>query len=364
MLEKGKISAGEFQTIVIIFTLGSSILVAPSLLASYAKQDAWIASFASLVIGVGFIYLFNHLSSLYPNKTFVEFAETILGKWFGRIISFLYLSYFFLLSALLLRELGDFLTTQIMVETPIQMVMIAFILISMIGVKLGIEVISRTAIIFFPWTILLLLLLFVFLIPEITLSNIQPIFGEGFKAISRATYSNLGLPYLELAVFLMITTFVKNKGNLKKSFYKGTIIGGLILSILIIFSLLVLGADFTSRHSYPSYVLGKKISIGTVLERLEVIVAIIWFFSMFFKLTICYYGITLGFAQVFRLREYKILVSPLAFLIVASALISYPDIVYFKDFLAHTWTPYSLTICFCLPFFLVIVAKVKKLKTN
>jgi len=363
MLEEGKINAGEFETIVITFTLGSSILVAPSLLASNAKQDAWIASILSLIIGLSFIFLYHKLLSLYPKMTFVEFSEAILGKWAGGFVSFLFLSYFFIVSAGLLREIGDFLTTQIMVETPIQMVMISFIIICMAGVKLGIEVICRTAVIFFPWMTLLLLLLFLFLIPEIKLSNIQPIFGEGLKAISRATYSNLGLPYLELIIFLMITPYITDKVKLKKAFYKGTIIGGVVLGILIIFSILVLGADFSARNAYPSYILGKKISLGTVLERMEVIVAIIWFFSMFFKLTICYYGITLGIAQVFRLKNYKILVSPLAFLIVTFAIILYPDIVYFQDFIAHTWTPYSLSICFFLPFILLIVAQVKKMKT-
>lgn len=364
MLEKGKINAGEFEIIVIIFTLGSSILIGPSLLAAYAKQDAWIASFLSLFIGLFFIFLYNQLSSNYPKMTFVEITEKILGKWVGSAVSFLFLFYFLIISAGLLREIGDFLTTQIIVETPIQMIMIAFIIISMIGVKLGIEVISRTAIIFFPWMILMLILLFLFLIPEVEISNIQPIFGEGFQAITNATYRSLGLPYLELFIFLMITPFVTDKHKSKKAFYKGTIIGGVIMSILIIFTIVVLGADFTTRHAYPSYILGKQISLGTVIERLEVIVAIIWFFSMYFKLTICYYGITLGIAQVFKLNNYKILASPLAFSQVTSALILYPDTVYFKDFLVKTWTPYSLTICFFIPCLLLITAKVKKNKMN
>ncbi len=364
MLEKGKINAGEFEISVVIFTLGSSILVGPSLLASYAKQDAWIASILSLIIGLCFIFLYNQLLSYYPKMTFVEMTEKILGKWIGGTVSFLFLFYFFIVSAGLLREIGDFLTTQIIVETPIQMILISFIIISMTGVKLGIEVISRTAIIFFPWMIMMLLFLFIFLIPEVEISNIQPIFGEGFKAIASAAYRSLGLPYLELFIFLMITPFVADRSSLKKSFYKGAIIGGIVLSILVIFTIVVLGADFTTRHAYPSYILGKQISLGTVLERLEVIVAIIWFFSMYFKLTICYYGITLGIAQLFKLKSYKILVFPLAILLVSFAIILYPDVVYFQNFLAYTWTPYSFTICFFIPFLIMVAAKIKKITTN
>ena len=47
------------------------------------------------------------------------------------------------------RDIGDFLTTEILVETPIQMIMIIFTLTSLIGVRLGLEVICRSAVIFF-----------------------------------------------------------------------------------------------------------------------------------------------------------------------------------------------------------------------
>lgn len=48
MLEKGKISVNQFTTFVITFTIGSSILVAPSGLAHDAKQDGWIAETMAL----------------------------------------------------------------------------------------------------------------------------------------------------------------------------------------------------------------------------------------------------------------------------------------------------------------------------
>jgi hypothetical protein len=43
LLEKGKISSGEFLILVIIFTIGGSILNVPALLVNLAKQDAWIS---------------------------------------------------------------------------------------------------------------------------------------------------------------------------------------------------------------------------------------------------------------------------------------------------------------------------------
>jgi spore germination protein KB len=360
MLEKGKINAGEFFILVIVFIIGSSILNTPASFAKLAKQDAWIASALTPLISLLFIFIYNQLAALYPSMTYVEVNEKIFGKWIGKITALLYLFYLFEITFGALRLIGDFFTTQVLVETPIQMVMIMFFLTCLIGVRLGLEVICRTALIFFPWIVVLLFMLFLFLIPEIKLENIQPIFEEGIKPIINGSYHNLGLPYLQLVIFLMITPFVTEKVEMKKAFYIGTLIGGIVLLIVVIFCILILGADLTSRQAYPSYILGRKISIGEFLERIEVIVAIIWIITIYFKLSIFYYGLSLGLAQVFGLKDYKILLFPLAILAITFSIFSYPNIVFQEYQIAKAWTPFSLTIGFFLPLLLLVVGKIRK----
>jgi spore germination protein KB len=81
MLEKGKISAGDFLIVVIVFTIGSST----------------------------FIFLYIQIFSLNPTMTYVENNGKIFGKWIGKITALLFLYYFFHLTSELLREIGDFL---------------------------------------------------------------------------------------------------------------------------------------------------------------------------------------------------------------------------------------------------------------
>ncbi|TKH08371.1 spore gernimation protein, partial [Peribacillus simplex] len=171
---------------------------------------------------------------------------------------------------------------------------------------------------------------------------------------------SLALPYVQLVFFLMITPYVNEKTKVKKNFYLGALLGGGALFLVIIFSILVLGADNTARLTYPSYELGMRISIGNFFERVEVIVAFIWVFTEYFKLTICFYGLALGIAQLLGLKNYKILLFPLAFLILTFTIFSHPDIVHYQNFMATAWTPLSLTICFILPLLLLMVGKIRK----
>ena len=360
MLENGKISIGDFRIMVIIFSIGSSVILAPSILASTAKQDGWIAYFLSILIGLGFLFVYNRLASLYPDLSFVEYSQAILGKWLGRLTSVLFLIYVFLVCNSLLREIGEFITINVLVETPIQIIMIMFLLASLIGVHLGLEVIGRTAVIFFPWIIGLFTLLFVFLIPEYDLINIQPVFEGGIKPILKGSYHTLAMPFLELAIFLMILPAVIKKEKVNKAFYSGAIIGGLVIFLLVLFSFISLGPDTTDRQVYSTYLLGKKISIGDFIERIEIIVAIIWFLSIYFKLTLCYYGLSLGLAQLFKLHHYQTLIFPLAILIISFSILQYPNVVIFKQTLMKALVPYSLFICLIIPLLLLTVGKMKK----
>jgi spore germination protein KB len=129
---------------------------------------------------------------------------------------------------------------------------------------------------------------------------------------------------------------------------------------VIAMCILVLGADLTARQSYPSYMLGKKIKIGDFLQRVEVLVAIIWMLTIYFKLTICYYGLSLGLAQLFGLKSYKILTFPLAFLIIPFSIFISPNIVSIDQYVTKALTPFSFTICFILPLLLLVIGKVKK----
>lgn len=88
--------------------------------------------------------------------------------------------------------------------------------------------------------------------------------------------------------------------------------------------------------------------------------AFIWIFTEYFKLTICFYGLTLGLVQLLGLQNYKILLFPLAFLILTFTIFSHPDIVHYQNFMSIAWTPFSLTICFFMPLLLLMVGKIRK----
>jgi spore germination protein KB len=362
MHQKVVISSGQFGLLVMLNTIGTTILILPAGLAAEAKQDAWMPAVLGVLIGVGIISLHNALGGVFPQMTFVEYSRKILGKWLGSLVSLGLVYFSFIGAATIIWLMGNFLVTQIMPETPIEVIQSFFIIIVIMGIRLGLEPIARTAEIFFPWIIIFFLLLVLLPIPEMNIQHLQPVLDSDMKPIIRGSLSFISVATFPLIVFQMIVPNGKRSKQTNKAFYLGSIAGGFVLITITLITILVLGADLTARNTYPSFTLAKKVSIKGVLERIEVIMALLWFLTIYFK-AVCYcYASVKGLAQILFLKDYQILTLPFGMLLIAYSIIVYPDVIYEAEWDLKTWIPYSLTYGLILPGFLYLAALVRKKK--
>lgn len=356
---KKKINPLQFMFLIILFTMGSAVLFLPSILAGAAKQDAWISAVIGTLFAVVLVLFYNKLYQRCPEKGYIDCVTFVLGKWVGRAVITITLFYFFILATILLWDIGNFLVTQIMDETPLEVIIIIFTLIVIYGVRMGIENLARTAEVFIPWIFLLAFVSILFLLPEIELDNALPLLGGGMKPVLHGSNSMLVFPYLELLVFLMIASNVNQQEKVKKFLILGVVIGGSMLVAVTTYSILVLGAEVTANSLFPVYILGKKISIGGFLERIEVIIAIIWFISIYFKLAITFYFIVNGISQMAKLKDYRTMTFPVGILLVVMTPIMIPSTLYLQGFDIEVFTPLSYIVGLFFPGLVLIVSLIK-----
>ncbi|MEC0234602.1 endospore germination permease [Paenibacillus kribbensis] len=361
-----KISAHQLMVLTILFTIGSTILIIPSGMALVAKQDAWIASLVGVGCGLLIVYLYIKITDLYPQMTLVEIMEALLGKWLGKAVALLFISLLFINApAPVLFYLGNFMTTQMIPETPIQAVNILFVVIVLFAVRLGLEVLARSAEMMFPLFVLLYLSFTVLVVSNIKLENVQPVLEAGVGPIWPAALSFVSTAYLPHIVLLMIFPASADRSDqARKAFLIGSLIGGLILVVIITLAILVLGPEITANNIYPSYALAKKINIGHFLQRIEAIMATMWFISLFFRLTLYMYSIVTAIAQIFQLKSSQQLVLPLGIILVVMSITVYPNVPYQQTYDTKTWIPYALSIGLFLPLLLLGVHALKRLWTT
>lgn len=361
MLEKGRISGRQFTILVMLYLIGSAILIIPSILASEAKQDAWIAALLTVGVALFIMPLYVALGSRFPNMTFAEYTEEILGKWLGKTVTLLFLIAFpFFTASLTLRNIGDFVTTQIMPETPIQAIHIIFLGIIIMGVRLGLEPLARAAELFFPGVILLFLLLIAFTAPQMKLENIQPVLEEGIKPVLRAAVPFISFPFVEPVIFLMLFPYVNRTKQTGKALFTGILLGGIFLFVVTALTILVIGVDQATRQNFPSYVLTKEIRVGQFLERIEAIMAVIWFITIFFRMCIFLYVVALGIAQALNLKDYRFLTFPLGMILTVLSIVGIPSSTYLLEFNQKIWPIYAATFGLFLPLLLLGTAIFRK----
>jgi spore germination protein KB len=314
-MKKENISYRQLAILVSIFTIGSSIIIAPNMLAAHSEQDAWIASLAGWGVGLLLVWCFAMMSRLFDDKTLVEAIDLSFGKYVGFLVSFLFISFVIVLASVTLSNLGSFVVSRLLPGTPLVAVEYIYLITIVIAVRLGPETIARTV----ESTIFVFDILFLFFIlatlQQVDVTNILPLFEHSPREILTSTAGYITFPFAELLVFLMLTPMISDHKKVKRGLLIGTFLGGLVLFIVILLSIFSIGGDNLSRFTYPAFHMAKRIDIAGTFQRMEVIMAGIWTFSIFTKLSVCVYVITFSIKQLFRLRDYRCLVTPICILL-------------------------------------------------
>ncbi|MDD9270588.1 GerAB/ArcD/ProY family transporter [Paenibacillus sp. GCM10023248] len=360
MMEFSKITVRQFTLLVVLFTVGSAILYVPGLLAGEAKQDAWLSALFGSGVGVLIAFLLKTLAARFPNLSLPEYSEKILGIWLGRAVSAIFFLYFFLLSAQLLRDVGDFMLAQIMPETPLYAILLLFLAVVLLAIHSGLETIARAVEVFFPLLVLLVLVLFVGLLPKMHIEHILPVLEFGYKPIVRASLPFIAVPFLQLSVFLVIMPAVTQAKEAGRALVLGTLSGALFLVLFTTFCLLVMGVGLTASKAYPSYALAMQIHIGEIFQRVESMMAILWLLCIFFKLSLCFYASIRFYANTFKITEAKPLLLPLGLILVVLAIIIYPSVA-FTIAIVQTAFAHFLPIGFVIPLVLLVVAYARRI---
>ncbi|WP_408009917.1 endospore germination permease [Pseudalkalibacillus sp. A8] len=361
MLDNQNISARQFRKLVILFTIGTSILIVPATLASEAKQDAWIAAILGVGMGLLVIFLYNKLALMFPDMTFVQMNQRVLGKWLGKMVSIIFFSMTFAYTSALLFYAGNFFITEIMPETPLGSLVILIGIIMVMAVRYGLETFARSAEILIMTFFILFICLVFFVSPEIEFENIQPVFEVELKPLLRASIFLVVTSTINAVVLLMIFPANVNQPiEAQKSFLIGSLTGGLVMIIITLLGILVLGPFDSSNQIYPGYELTKKINIGNFLTRIDAIMAGLWMITIYFKLVLYFYASVLGFTQILEIKDYRPFTLPLGMIAIVLSLIVYPNVVYQQEWDTETANAFSLTVGIFLPLLLLVVAVFRK----
>ncbi|MCM3569768.1 endospore germination permease [Neobacillus mesonae] len=357
MLERGKISPVQMALFMNPAISATALLLVPSITAKHAHQDLWLSPIWASFIGYFIVFVSYQLNKLFPNQTIIEYSQQIVGKFFGKIIGVILLLFYLHITGVIVREYGEFVSGASLFHTPMAVIIGTMVLVCSLAVRGGIEVIGRAGEIIVPVVLLLYVIIFILLIKDLEIKNMFPIMEKGITPSLMGSVS----PQSWFSEFILISFLLPYVTDRKRGMKWGMISVFSVTVLLVLTNImdLLLFGNMTASLTYPVMVAARYISIADFLEHLESIVMAIWISGTFIKITVFYYAITLGTAQLLKLSDFRPLILPIGFLILLFGLWSSNNLEELSLFLGTSGAIYILSIQIIIPVFLLLTGFIR-----
>ncbi|MHC5548281.1 spore germination protein GerKB [Bacillus subtilis] len=310
-MEKARISLRQLFVMIIIFELGSSLLITPG---SMAGRDAWIAVLLGCAIGLFLFYLYQGIYQCYPNSSPKEYMDDMLGTKLSWLFSFLYILYFAYIAARVLRDFGEMLLTFAYHDTPIIIVNALLMVVSIYAVRKGIEVLARAAELLFGAMYLLGAIGLVLIIVSGTIDphNLKPVLANGISPVLHSVFTQtMYVPFGEVVLFVMIFPNLNDRKDVKKMGMIAMAISGLIVALTVAINISVLDVDLTLRSQFPLLSTIQTIKVEEFLDRLDVFFMLALIIGGFFKVSLYLYATVVGTSTLFKEKNPSQLAYPM-----------------------------------------------------
>lgn len=358
-LEKGRITSFQFMITIASYLQASSLLT--SFFTPLVKQDSWMIVLLGIVAALPLLLLYLALMRTFPGKNLIEMCQSALGSVVGNIVSLLFIWFFLTLTSVSLSSFGVFIRQTILVETPTFVTVVICMIFCAYAVTNGLKVLTRYVPVITLMGYSLTALGIVFTLEIMDFNNFLPMLTQPAEKYIQSVNIMTTIPFGELVVLLMITPYV-SPGKKRRGTYMfgGFLLGCITMLAVILRDTAVLG-NVGMLSAQPSFETLRMVNIGTALNRMEIVFAIVLIVQMVFKIMFLYYVTVLATAQLFKLKSYHPLVLIMGALITVYSTFAYPSTVVRATLGREALPIFWLLFELLLPLGLLIVGRARKL---
>jgi spore germination protein KB len=356
-IEKGKISNAQLLLLIVGFIEGSTFLA--HFASNLAGRDTWLTVLSGLTVTVPFLYSYVVLIKRFPGRNFARINQIIYGRYPGTAISLFFLSYFFLILSLNIKDEGDYYLNFFMGDTPIEIILIVFTGVCAYAAWNGIEVLARVTPFIVAFISLVIIGTTLMVLPKMDFSNFLPLGELTFKNFFHSTQIIAEIPFGEWLCFLPLAFALNDSKPIVKTFLSGVLSGAAFFMVIVVRNTAVL-SNTEAMLIAPSIQAVRLINFG-FLSRLDILFATGHTVAIFLKCSILFYVTVLFLAQIFELRTYSPMIFPLGCLTAILGKILYPSSSAHIESAQNVEVMLYIPLMFLLPPLSLFIAKIRKL---
>lgn len=363
MGEENKLSSRQIRALIVSTTIGIGILILPNRIAIINGNDGWIPIILAGLLIIPIIIVMNRIFRLNPDKDFFTIGREVLGKWIFNIFLIIFFVYFIMAMSYIVRTLGELIKAFLLETTPIEVLIISFILVTSYIARDNIQIIGRAAYFIYPQILGFVIFLFLVTLPEIDFTNVLPVFQSDFsnipKGIEVAFFS-----YLGYEILLFAFPYAEKKRDSLRPALSGL---GMVILIYIIIFLLTLsqyGVHSLKSQTFPTLSLVKEVDLpGYFIENLDGLVMAFWVLVIFPTMASYYFASGMVLSNLFNTKDHSLFIVPIAPIVYIISLIPRNAVTLHEGLGRYTNYVAMFTIVI-MPIIIYIVALFKTRRQN
>lgn len=314
-MDKGKLSQKQVYFISTYYIFGTMFITLPRTLTEVALHTGWLCIFLAMILFAGYSYLVSKIILDIKKQEFIPYMHSFLGKWVGPPVTMLLLllpTLFY--SAYVIRLVTELFATLILPETPVEVMIIMFLVLRYWTLQGGIRAVGMLAEMLLPALTLVLLSMLGMSALHTQMSSLMPFFDTDLNGTFKGTVAVLS-NFMEIGVLLFVAGRIRNPQNSLKSMLWVNITVGLLFLATYWICLGNFGTAYTKRLAFPTIEMVRNISLANFIEHVEIVFFAMWVMMNVVKGSMTFYACCVGFQSWFGLNSYKPLMLPLLILV-------------------------------------------------
>ena len=319
-MTKKKIGNIEAIAVVLTVMINHIILNLPKSIISTTSSGSIINVIFVTLIAFIIVYLISQLLKSFPGLDILDISKFLGGKVLKFIIGALFLCYSIFTISIVLRSFSETLKIIFFPRTPVQIIMLLFLLAIVFVNKLGFQAIARSNLFFMPIILFSILFIFVANFGNYTVQRVFPLLGNGAVSTFLSGISNL-FAFGGIAYLYFLPPHLKEQKDYTKIALSAIGISGVFLLMSVTTLLLLFPLLTSSEEILPLYLAARFIEFGRFFQRLDAVFVFTWIISMACYLSLALYFATDIFKKITNIQYSKWVIGLIASICFGIALI-------------------------------------------
>ncbi len=354
-----KISLRQMQILIILDAFSTGMIIIPRRLAIYGKQDGYIIMIIATLIAMFYMYLIMSVGRLFPNDSFVTYTKRVLTKPISYIISIGFVLKIIINLTSELRLYSEVINDTILFKTPVILISISMLLVSIYCASKGIETRARISEILIVLVLAFMALVVIMLTFKSDFSNLKPILNTPFQDLALGSIKSISA-FIGIEYGLLIYPFLRDKKKARHSAVTAVFFHGILLTIIAILCITRFEYLSLQRQLYPVLELINTIELpGTFIERQDSFVISFWIIGVFTTMTAGLFFACILLKDIFKKGSHLtyIWICALIILFFSTTTDTIAEVFFTIEFISLAL---NLFYSLLLPLLLIFVAKSRK----